>query len=235
MELARQVQARLLPVEAPRLSALDCAGRCVQARAVGGDYFDYLEPDRGSIALVLADVSGKGFPAALLVASLHAGLRSQSLRRRGLVESLVTVNRLLYEATETNRYATLFLGRFDADERRLEYVNCGHNPPLVLRRDGSLATLEPTAMVVGLVPDWTAESGAVSLCPGDLIAIYSDGITEATDASGEEFGAARLAAALRRGDDRSPGALLDLVFEEVRRFSGGAQADDQTLVLARIR
>jgi sigma-B regulation protein RsbU (phosphoserine phosphatase) len=235
IELARQVQARLLPVGGPRLRSLEYAGRCLQARSVGGDYFDFLDAGEGRVGLVLADVSGKGFAAALLVASLHASLRSQSARAGDLASQLATVNRLLYESTETNRYATLFLGLFDDDDRRLRYANCGHNPPLVLRGDGSVERLAPTAMVVGLVEDWAAGTGEVALHPGDLLAIYSDGLTEATDGRGEEFGEARLARTVGAHRDRELSALLDAVFGEVRRFSEGEQADDQTMVIARVR
>jgi len=235
MELARQVQARLLPAAGPPLAHLEYAGRCVQARAVGGDYYDFLDAGQGRLGLVLADVSGKGFPAALLVASLHAGLRSQAPAGRDLAEQLQTVNRLLYEATEANRFATVFLGLFDDAGCRLRYVNCGHNPPLLLRQDGTVERLLPTAMVIGLVADWSALTAEVALCPGDVLAIYSDGITEATDAGGEEFGEERLARAILGDRALGSGALLQAVFAEVRRFSSGEQADDQTLVIARVR
>ena len=234
IELARQVQARLLPHGGPRLHGLEYAGRCVQARSVGGDYYDFLDAGEGAVDLVLADVSGKGFAAALLVASLHASLRSQP-RGGDLASQLQTVNRLLYDATEPNRYATLFVGRFGEADRRLRYVNCGHNPPLVLRRDGSPERLGPTAMVIGLVEDWSAETGEIALDPGDVLVIYSDGITEAADGRGEEFGEARLVRTIEAHRDRDPGALLDVAFDEVRRFAEGEQADDQTMVVARLR
>jgi sigma-B regulation protein RsbU (phosphoserine phosphatase) len=234
IELARQVQAKLLPAGGPRLRALDYAGRCVQARAVGGDYYDFLDAGDGRMGLVLADVSGKGFAAALLVASLHASLRSQSPRTGDLESLLRTVNRLLYEATETNRYATLFLGLFDDADRRLRYANCGHNPPLLVRRDGSVQRLAPTAMVVGLVQDWSTGTEEIILQPGDLLAIYSDGLTEATDGTGEEFGEARLLRTIEAHRDSGVRALLEVVFEEVQSFSVGEQADDQTMVIARV-
>ncbi len=234
LELARQVQAKLLPQAGPRLRSLEYAGRCVQARAVGGDYYDFLDAGEGRVGLVLADVSGKGLAAALLVASLHASLRSQSPRDGDLASQLRTVNRLLYEATETNRYATLFLGHYDDADRRLRYVNCGHNPPLVLRREGALERLAPTAMVVGLVANWTCETAEVMLEPGDILAIYSDGISEATDRRGEEFGEARLVRAIQANRDRDVRSLLDVIFAEVRAFSEGEQADDQTMVIARV-
>ena len=234
MELARQVQAKLLPEGGPGLPSLEYAGRCVQARAVGGDYYDFLEAGEGCVGLVLADVSGKGFAAALLMASVHATLRSQS-PRADVASRLRAVNRLLYEASETNRYATLFLGHFDDADHRLRYANCGHNPPLLLRRDGSVERLAPTAMVVGLVEDWDTGTAEIVLAPWDLLAIYSDGITEATDRRGEEFGETRLVRTLQAHRDRDVKALLDVVFEEVRRFSEGEQADDQTMVIARVR
>jgi serine phosphatase RsbU (regulator of sigma subunit) len=234
IELARQVQAKLLPQRGPHLRSLDYAGRCVQARAVGGDYYDFLEAGEGRVGLVLADVSGKGLAAALLVASLHASLRSQSPRDGDIASHLRTVNRLLYEATESNRYATLFFGRFDDADRRLRYVNCGHNPPLVLRRDGALERLLPTAMVVGLVEDWTSETAEVALESGDTLAIYSDGITEATDRRGEEFGEARLVQTIEAHRNQDARTLLDAVFDEARAFSRGEQADDQTMVIARV-
>jgi serine phosphatase RsbU (regulator of sigma subunit) len=234
IELARQVQARLLPAAGPRLRSLEYAGRCRQARSVGGDYYDFLDAGEGRVGLVLADVSGKGFAAALLVSSLHASLRSQSPRASDLPARLETVNRLLYEATETSRYATLFLGEFDDADRRLRYANCGHNPPLVLRSDGSRERLAATAMVVGLVDEWTAGTEEALLGPGDLLAIYSDGLSEATNETGEEFGEARLARTVETHRDTGARAILDAVFAEVSRFSAGEQADDQTMVIARV-
>jgi sigma-B regulation protein RsbU (phosphoserine phosphatase) len=234
VELARRVQARLLPEAGPPLRSLVYAGRCVQARSVGGDYYDFLDAGEGRVTLVLADVSGKGFAAALLVASLHASLRSQP-RTGDLGSQLRIVNRLLYHATETNRYATLFVGRFADDDRCLHYANCGHNPPLLLRADGSRERLLPTAMVIGLVDEWSVGTGEVVLEPGDLLVIFSDGITEAADDRGEEFGEARLARTIKAHRDREPRALLDAIFDEVRRFSRGEQADDQTIVIARVR
>jgi phosphoserine phosphatase RsbU/P len=234
IELARHVQAKLLPQAGRRLRSLDYAGHCIQARAVGGDYYDFLDAGEGRVGLVLADVSGKGLAAALLVASVHASLRSQLPRDDDLASQLRTVNRLLYEATETNRYATLFLGHFDDGTRRLRYVNCGHNPPLVLRRDGALERLAPTAMVVGLVAEWTCETAEVTLEPGDILAIYSDGITEATDRRGEEFGEVRLVRTIQANRGRDARAVLDAVFAEARAYSEGEQGDDQTMVIARV-
>jgi sigma-B regulation protein RsbU (phosphoserine phosphatase) len=235
MELAKQVQAKLLPQGPPSLATIECAGRCLQARAVGGDYYDFLDLGTGRVGLVLADVSGKGFPAALLMASLQASLRSRLAQELAdLPRELGAVNELLYRSSETNRYATLFLGIYDDASRTLRYANCGHNPPLVLRGDGSLERLAPTGPVLGLLEDWQCTTGELSLSSADLLVVFSDGITEAFDHAGEEFGEARLVALLRAHRHLRPGELLDAVLAEVRRFSGTTQEDDQTLVVARV-
>jgi sigma-B regulation protein RsbU (phosphoserine phosphatase) len=235
MELARRVQVQLLPREGRRLLHLECEGRCVQARAVGGDYFDFIEGGDGRLGLVLADVSGKGFAAALLMASLQASLRTLSPRGEDIRDRLRDVNRLLVESTEPSRYATLFLADYEDVSGRLRFVNCGHNPPLLLRAEGLVERLRPTAMVIGLVEPWACEVGEVVLLPGDLLVAYSDGISEATDETDQEFGDERLletVAAFRAGPLPE---LLDAVFDAVRRFGGGEQKDDQTLLVARAR
>jgi serine phosphatase RsbU (regulator of sigma subunit) len=233
MELARQVQVQLLPREGRRLPTLECAGRCIQARAVGGDYFDFMEGAEGRLGLVLADVSGKGFAAALLMAGLQASLRTLFPRDEGLAERLVSVNHLLVGATELSRYATLFLGEFEGESRRMRFVNCGHNPPLVLRAEGRLERLLSTAMVIGLLEPWTCDVGEVVLEPGDLLVAYSDGITEAADADDQEFGEQRLVETVVAHRAEPLPDLLEALYVAVRRFSGGEQADDQTLLVAR--
>jgi sigma-B regulation protein RsbU (phosphoserine phosphatase) len=234
-ELARRVQVQLLPREGRRLSTIECEGRCIQARAVGGDYFDFLDGSDGRLGLVLADVSGKGFAAALLMASLQASLRTLSPRGEDLRERLRAVNRLLVESTEASRYATLFLAEYEDASGRMRFVNCGHNPPLLLRAGGTVERLQPTAMVIGLVEPWGCDVGEVVLHPGDLLVAYSDGISEATDEDDNEFGDERLletVAAFRAGPLPE---LLDVAFDAVRRFGNGEQADDQTLLVARAR
>jgi sigma-B regulation protein RsbU (phosphoserine phosphatase) len=236
MELAKQVQGKLLPQAPPSMASIECAGCCVQARAVGGDYYDFLDLGAGRIGLVLADVSGKGFPAALLMASLQASLRSRLvLGLHELPRTLAAANELLYRSSETNRFATLFLGIYDEAAGTLRYANCGHNPPVVLRRDGSLERLAPTAPVVGLFDDWQCSTSEIRLASGDLLVLFSDGITEAFDDAGQEFGEARLVELLRAHRQRRAGDLVDAVLAEVRRFSGTTQEDDQTLVVARVR
>jgi serine phosphatase RsbU (regulator of sigma subunit) len=172
MEIAREVQARLLPQAPPRLKTLDCAASCIQARAVGGDYYDFLDLGPNRAGLVLADVSGKGVHAALLVAHLQACLRTQSsMAPLEPVGMLQQVNQMLYRSTASEHFATLFFGIYDDVARELLYVNCGHNPPLWLRHDGSVARLEPTATVIGAIDRWQGSACRARLEPGDLLVV----------------------------------------------------------------
>ena len=185
---------------------------------------------------MLADISGKGFPAALVMAGLQASLRSRLAQDMlDLPRQLRHVNELLYRTSEANRYATLFLGLYDDAGRRLVYANCGHNPPVVLREDGSVQRLAPTAPVVGLLEEWECAAGEVQLERGDLLALFSDGITEAFSDAGEEFGEARLVEILRAHRTLEAAALVDVVIRRVAEFSGSEQEDDMTLVVARAR
>ena len=235
MEIAKEVQTRLLPQTAPVLRTLECAGRCLQAARVGGDYYDFLELGGDKVGLVLADVSGKGVHAALLVANLQAHLRSLSQLTRGaagLVETLQQVNRILWKSTAAEHYATLFVGVYDDSTGRLSYVNCGHNPPMLLRADGSVDRLEATATVIGLFEKWECMAREVHMGTADLLAIFSDGVTEAMLGE-EEFGESRFLDELRRTRHLPLEQVVTAVFTAVQRFSAGHQSDDLTLVVAR--
>jgi sigma-B regulation protein RsbU (phosphoserine phosphatase) len=235
MEIAKEVQTRLLPQTAPVLETLECAGRCLQAARVGGDYYDFLELGRDRVALVLADVSGKGVHAALLVANLQAHLRSLIQLTRGataLVETLKQVNRVLWKSTAAQHYATLFVGVYDDSTRRLTYVNCGHNPPMLLRAEGSVDRLEATATVIGMFETWECEAREIQLAPGDFLAISSDGVTEAMLGE-EEFGESRFLDRLRQTRLLPLEQVVTAVFTAVQQFSAGHQSDDLTLVVAR--
>ena len=236
IELARQVQRKLFPQHPPRLATLDYAGDCVQARVVGGDYYDFLELATGLLGFALADISGKGFPAALLMANLQANLRGQyALARDDLAGLLQSVNWLFYENTEPNHYATMFFGRYDDRNRVLQYVNCGHNPALVLRANGSVQWLDSTATVMGMFPEWSCQVAELQFNSGDIFLIYTDGVTEALSPSGEEFGEDRLHDTLRQNRTLAAAPLLQVLLRTVRRFSPGEPGDDMTAVIAKIR
>jgi len=234
MEIARDVQMRLLPQAPPRLRTAQCAARCIQARAVGGDYYDFLELGANRVGFVLADVSGKGVHAALLSASLQAHLRSQAaLAPRDPVQLLRRLNEVLWQSTASQHYATLFLGVYDDATRLLTYVNCGHNPPVVMRQDGTVERLGVTAPVVGLFEEWEGRACELQLAAGDRLAIFSDGITEAMHED-EEFGEVRLLQHLAERAGGTPADVVAGVLDAVQTFSAGRQSDDLTLMVVRV-
>ncbi len=237
MQIARQVQSRLLPQQAPVLKTLDCAGKCIQTRAVGGDYYDFLEFGAGKLGMVLADISGKGMSAALLMANLQANLRGQyALATEDFPRLLRSVNYLFYKNTETSHYATMFFSIYDDHKRLLHYVNCGHNAPILLRAGGSFERLEATATVLGLFEQWDCEVAELQIASGDVLVIYTDGISEAADGEeGEEYGEERLVAATRKVQHQPAAQMLDMIVAEVQDFSKGYQADDMTLIVAKCR
>lgn len=233
LEIARQVQARLFPQRMPQVRTLEYTGACIQARHVGGDYYDFLDLGRGRLGLVIADIAGKGIAAALLMANLQANLRSQcAVASDHPQQFLRSVNQLFYENTADGDYATFFFAEYDDKTRRLRYANCGHLAPLVLRRDNTFQRLGPTSTVLGLFEEWTCSIEEQQLFSGDMLALYTDGITESSNEAGEEFGEQRLREALGRHRALRSQPLLESVVEEVRRFSPNEQQDDITLIVA---
>ncbi len=235
LEIAKRVQAGLFPQTLPPMRTLEYAGKCIQARQVGGDYYDFLDLGRGRLGLLIGDISGKGIAAAILMANLQANLRSQCAIALDQPERLMcSVNQLFYENTSESAYATLFFAEYDDRTRRLRYVNCGHLPALVLTRDGTLERLEPTTTVLGLFKDWGCEVGERRISAGDTLAFYTDGITESFSDRDEEFGERRLIEALRRYRDQPPGGVVDSIVRDVQQFSPH-QHDDITLIVAKCR
>ena len=236
MDIARDVQARLFPQVRPPMHTLEYAGTCIQVREVGGDYYDFLDMGAGRLGIVLADISGKGIAAALLMANLQANLRSQyAVALDDPRKLLRSVNRLFYENTPDDRYATLFYADYDDESRKVRYVNCGHNPPVLLRADGKVERLKATATVLGLFEKWECAALETQLLPGDLLVIYSDGVTEAMNREGEEFGEERFLDCLREARPLEPEVVVDRIVSAVQRFTGGKQTDDLTLVVGRGR
>ena len=234
LEIARQVQARLFPQTFPPLRTLDYMGVCIQARQVGGDYYDFLHLGQDRVGLVLGDIAGKGIAGALLMANLQANLRSQcTIAWHEPQRLLRSVNELFYDNTADHAYATLFFAEYDDQAQRMRYINCGHLPGLVLRGDDSLERLASTCTVLGLFKDWDCSIGECDLLGGDVIAIYTDGITEAFNAAGEEFGERRLTEALLRYRGLSSREMLSAIVDEVRRFNPDEQQDDITLIIAK--
>lgn len=234
MQIARQVQSRLLPQQTPLLKTLDCCGKCIQTRAVGGDYYDFLDFGSGRLGLVLADISGKGMSAALLMANLQANLRGQyALALEDVRRLLCSVNQLFYKNTETSHYATMFFAVYDDGTRHLRYVNCGHNPPILLRGNGDVERLAATATVLGLFEEWDCTVAECELACGDVLLLYTDGISEAGPNEEVEFGEERLIETTRKHQQQSACEILDSILSEVQQFSRCKQADDMTLIIAR--
>lgn len=236
LEIAKQVQAGLFPQELPSLKTLDFAGRCHQARQVGGDYYDFLALGRERLCLVIADIAGKGIAAALLMANLQANLRSQYAMAIDEPQRLLqSINRLFCENTPDGAYATLFYSEYDDQAGRLRYANCGHLSALVVRSDDRVERLESTATVLGLFKEWECSVAQTELFAGDTLALYTDGVTEAVNGDGEEFGEQRLLDCLLRHRDLPSHLLVATVIDEVRRYSPHEQQDDITLVIAKCR
>jgi sigma-B regulation protein RsbU (phosphoserine phosphatase) len=237
LEIAREVQERLFPQKLPQVEGLDCAGGCRPALGVGGDYYDFLELPRGRIGVVIGDVSGKGIAAALLMASLQASVRGQTLHESETLAAIIArVNTLIYEASASSRYATLFYAQIDPAALTLDYVNAGHNPPMLFRKSGTIERLEAGGTVVGLLPRFPYQSGSVKLDHGDLLVCFTDGISEAENTAQEEYGEQRLIEVVRSGSGRSAAELMPHIVDDVDAFVAGApQHDDMTLVVVGVR
>jgi serine phosphatase RsbU (regulator of sigma subunit)/catechol 2,3-dioxygenase-like lactoylglutathione lyase family enzyme len=234
LEIARMVQARLFPQTLPPLGTLEYAGVCVQARQVGGDYYDFLNLGQERLGLVVGDIAGKGIAAALLMANLQANLRSQcAIALEHPQRFLESVNQLFFENTIESAYATLFFAEYDNRARQLRYANCGHLPGLLLRTDNTLDRLGSTCTVLGLFKDWDCSVGESSLYAGDILVLYTDGVTEAFNDRGEDFGEQRLVDSMRQHRDQHPQALLNSILDDVKRFSPHEQHDDITLLVAK--
>ena len=236
LEIAKQVQARLFPQNFPALRTLDYAGACIQARQVGGDYYDFFALGQGRLGLFVGDISGKGIAAALLMANLQANLRSQfALAREEPQRFLQSVNQLFFENTVDSAYATVFFAEYDDAAQHLRYTNCGHLSALLLRRDGAAEWLRSTGTVLGLFKEWESPTVECQLFPGDTLALYTDGVTESFNGAEEEFGEQRLIEALARHRGQDAESMVTSVIREVQRFSPREQHDDITLIVAKCR
>jgi len=238
IEIAREVQERLFPQHLPEIAGLDYFGRCRTALAVGGDYYDFLALPGGKLGVALGDVSGKGIAAALTMASLQASLRADAMRAGDDIAGLITrVNAMLYDASTEDRYATLFYAQFDPATRKLSYVNAGHCPPVLLRAaaNSPIERLDKAGgTVVGLLPDCVYDQAEISLAPGDLLVIYTDGYSEAMSTHLEEWGETRLFAAVATCDGLPAKDCITRITQAADAFvSGAPQSDDMTLVILR--
>jgi HAMP domain-containing protein len=234
LALARRIQARLLPPVPPSIAGLELAGTSEPAREVGGDYFDYLPLEDGRVALVIADVSGKGVGAALLMSGFRASLLSQDLSRTPLAEAVARLNQFLHRSVEPGKFVTAFLALLDGRSGRLVYCNAGHNAPLLVGTDGAVTRLETGGLILGILERSHYETGEAVLRPGERLVLFTDGVTEAADQSDEQWGEERLIELLRGAPQDPCAGVVARIVEEVRRFEGARGAsDDVTLIVAR--
>jgi sigma-B regulation protein RsbU (phosphoserine phosphatase) len=237
VRIAQEVQARLFPQRVPASARIECHGVCRPARGVAGDYYDFLELGRGRIGIAVGDVTGKGISAALLMASLQGALRSHAaLSDASPADAARDINSQIHALTDDNRFATFFWAIVDESSRELTYVNAGHNAPMLLRRAGSLERLAAGGPPLGLFAGTRYAQRTVALAAGDILLVFSDGITEAPDEAEEEFGEKRLEAVLRESAGRPARDACEAVLDAVGTFQAGApQADDMTVVVVRVK
>lgn len=234
MDLARRIQERLLPQEPPRLAGYDLAGTTVPARHVGGDYYDFVPLGEQRVALVIADVSGKGVAAGLLMSAFRAALQTQPLDGAPLRDVVARINAFLHRSVEPGRFVTAFLAVLDARDGALAYINAGHNAPMLQHAGGAIERLEAGGPVLGILPEWPWVEGAARLERGDRLVLFTDGVTEAQDPSGALWEDDGLLGSLARHRAASARTTLEGVIADVRAFEAGAPpTDDVTLLIAR--
>jgi serine phosphatase RsbU (regulator of sigma subunit) len=234
MKLAYKIQMDLLPKEPPRLAGYDIAGISIPAKAVGGDYFDFIALDDHTLAFCLGDVSGKGMPAALLMANLQATLRGQIMIDPSPKSCLSRSNALIFRSTDEEKFATLFYGIIDCGTHRISYSNAGHNYPLLLKAGGQPSRLELGGLILGCFEDCTYSEDTIVLDPGDVLLIYSDGITESINADEDEFGEGKLIDILWKNSSGAAAQIIDQIVRAVRAHAGeSSQRDDMTLLVVK--
>jgi sigma-B regulation protein RsbU (phosphoserine phosphatase) len=232
LEEARLIQRGLLPTALPRIAGLTLSSSWRPANGVGGDCFDALTFGDTAVGLSIADVAGKGVPAALLMSNLQAAVRAFAQDATPPASVCASVNRLLCRNMASGRFVTFCYARIDIAARRLTFANAGHNPPLLIRRDGTIERLSPGGTVLGVFPDNAYEQGEFPLTPGDRLVFYTDGISEARNQTGDELTDEGVAETARRHRDLDADAMLAAMLVDIERFSDGKFEDDATLIVA---
>ena len=231
LRLAREIQRNLLPKRPPEVAGYGISGLSEPAKRVGGDYFDFLSLEGDRLGLCVADVSGKGITAALLMSNVQATIRSQSRLAQDAGACVSRSNDMLHASTDSDKFVTMFYGVLDTQTHRLEYCNAGHNPPIMLSGENGPVLLETGGPVLGVVPGFPYQRGEAEFRPGQTLLIYSDGFSEAMNQRLEEFTDERLRASADANAGLPPGRMLEVLLREVNEFCGDApQADDMTIM-----
>ena len=234
VELAAQVQRLFLPLDKPAIAGLEIAGMMQPARGVSGDYYDYFPIDANTTQIIIADVAGKGVPAALLMSATAAAMRLEASHERNMLEQVERLNAGIHSVSDADRYVTLLIAEIDVHKRKLQYVNCGHNPALLFRAaTGTLSRLNASCPPIGLSPEEICELTSTDLSPGDVVVFYTDGVTEAGNRLGKEFGMERLSATVRRGSSLSAEDLMKGIYNAAADFCGDDFNDDVTILVVK--
>jgi serine phosphatase RsbU (regulator of sigma subunit) len=234
LALASEIQQRFQPTAPPHITGYELQGISFPCYEIGGDYYDFIEREDGRLVIALGDVSGKGTAAALLMSSLHAAIHAQSASHDSLVATISAVNRYLADNIPANRFVTLFYAELEPESGSLSFLNAGHNPPLIVHAAGTVEQLASGGLPLGIKPDADYREGRTQLQPGDVLVIYSDGVTEAVSPSGEEFGPTRLYEVVQRNVEASAAGIRDRIESSLTKFAQGTSAaDDITLVIVK--
>ena len=234
LALASEIQQRFQPTAPPHVAGYELQGISFPCYEIGGDYYDFIEREDGRLVIALGDVSGKGTAAALLMSSLHAAIHAQSASHDSLVATISAVNRYLADNIPANRFVTLFYAELDPESGTLSFLNAGHNPPLIVHSAGTVEQLASGGLPLGIKPDAEYREGRTQLQPGDVLVIYSDGVTEAVSPTGEVFGATRLYEVVSRNIEASAAGIRDRIESSLTKFAQGTSAaDDITLVIVK--
>ncbi len=233
LQMAAEIQKKILPKEIPKISGYDIAAINIPAREVGGDYYDFIRVN-GKIVFCLGDITGKGIPAALLMANLQATFRSQAQINDSIKEIVCSSNKLLTKSTEADKFATLFAGMLDLKSGILTYCNAGHDDPYFLMATGEIKRLSKGGIILGFMDTAVYEEEKTEMRPGDMLVVFSDGITETMNKNEELFGEHNLKSTIMNNRDLTADKLIRKIISETENFSGGeAQSDDKTLLIVR--
>ncbi|MBI5326656.1 MAG: PP2C family protein-serine/threonine phosphatase [Ignavibacteriae bacterium] len=235
--LALEIQKNLLPKQIPSLYNCDLAGTSIPSRFVGGDYYDFIKLDDRHLLISIADVSGKGMPAALLMANVQASLRSLAPLNLSLKELINRINLVVYQNTTADKFVTFFCGIFDCENKSFSYINAGHNPPILMKTNGDFYELSEGGLILGFTDEpFTYSQGTVTLEKNDIILFYTDGVTEAQNVNNEEFGEVKLKEILYKNSSESVMHIMNHIIKEVKNFSKHTeQFDDITLIVAKVK
>jgi sigma-B regulation protein RsbU (phosphoserine phosphatase) len=232
---ACEVQQRFMQQRELAVDTLSYSAQCRQLDELGGDCYGFVQLTEDRVGLAIGDASGKGLPAALMISGVQASLRTAASFTGGDPAAVLeAVNRQVHASSLPSRYATLFYGVFNGETRTLQYANAGHNPPIVIRRDGSVACLETGGVPLGLFAEWTCAEGTMRLYPGDVVVAYTDDVVEATDSAGAEWGIEGLQKAASAADADCADELVRAIFAALDAFTHGHPIDDATVVVLRV-